>query len=385
MQISRRRKSYQAYKTWLQRGLLAGCMLFAPLANSAMQLVNPAPFESLRSVDIPEGDAWMNARFDIRNNQTITFGVRDPWDLLHQLSLTITYDRFSGIPLTTGNDILTGVDVTIVGAAANILSLNLQKGFKLLSAPRGAGVPTSSNNGNGVFVNGSAPDNSDDRRTFSLILDGDPVYQGDNWSIGFGASWEAPNPALATDYDVIITPRYQTSNAVRITSLTSNPPPPQAAGTTVTFTANAAGGSGSYQYRWWVFDGLVWTLVRDWQAGNTFSWTPSAPNNNYQITAWARNAGQTGDEPRGSASIDYPISGGSNSQVEIDSMTANPAPPQMVGTTINFTANATGGSGSYEYRWWLSDDGGSDWTLFRDWQAGNTFDWTPSTPNAVIW
>jgi hypothetical protein len=53
--------------------------------------------------------------------------------------------------------------------------------------------------------------------------------------------------------------------------------------------------------------------------------------------------------------------------------------PQMPGATVTFTATAAGGTAPYQFKWWLWD--GATWTVLEDWSTGNTFAWTPSTPN----
>jgi hypothetical protein len=72
---------------------------------------------------------------------------------------------------------------------------------------------------------------------------------------------------------------------------------PQLPGTTVTFTAIAAEGTAPYQFKWWLWDGATWTVLRDWSAGNTFAWTPSTPNPNYAVGVRVRSAGSTADQP----------------------------------------------------------------------------------------
>jgi hypothetical protein len=74
---------------------------------------------------------------------------------------------------------------------------------------------------------------------------------------------------------------------------------PRLPGTTVTFTATAAGGTAPYQFKWWLWDGATWTVLEDWSTGNTFAWTPSTPNPNSAVRVWARSAGNTADEPDG--------------------------------------------------------------------------------------
>jgi hypothetical protein len=50
-----------------------------------------------------------------------------------------------------------------------------------------------------------------------------------------------------------------------------------------------------------------------------------------------------------------------------------------LGTTVTFTVSAGGGTAPYQFKWWLWD--GATWTVLEDWSTGNTFAWTPSTPN----
>jgi cell wall-associated protease len=78
-----------------------------------------------------------------------------------------------------------------------------------------------------------------------------------------------------------------------LTSLTANRTAPQPAGTTITFTATASGGTAPYQFKWWLWVGTGWWVVRDWGAGNTYTWTPTVANAQHQVTVWARSAGQT--------------------------------------------------------------------------------------------
>ena len=90
------------------------------------------------------------------------------------------------------------------------------------------------------------------------------------------------------------------------TSLTS----PQPAGTSITFTAVATGGTGNYQYKWWIFDGASWFVVRSWDSTNAFTWTPGAANASYRVAVWIRNASSTTDSydnPSANGSIPFAI------------------------------------------------------------------------------
>jgi hypothetical protein len=158
--------------------------------------------------------------------------------------------------------------------------------------------------------------------------------------------------------------------------LTANRPAPQPAGTATTFTATATG-EGPFQYKWWVYDGAVWTIVQDWSTSNTFTWQPATANAAYIVGVWVRNASTTTDTEEASAVLPFAITGSASLQV---ALTADRQAPQMAGATITFTAAATAGLGPYQYKWWVYD--GALWTIVRDWSTASTFTWHPATANA---
>jgi hypothetical protein len=55
------------------------------------------------------------------------------------------------------------------------------------------------------------------------------------------------------------------------------PVSPGTALASVTFTATGSGSTAPYQYQFWLFDGLTWTMVQDWSAVANWTWTPTAP------------------------------------------------------------------------------------------------------------
>jgi hypothetical protein len=59
-------------------------------------------------------------------------------------------------------------------------------------------------------------------------------------------------------------------------------------------------------------------------------------------------------------------------------LTPNVASPQLVGTTVTFTAAASGGQGPYQYRWWVGS------TVVRNWSTNNAFAWTDGVGNYQI-
>ena len=58
------------------------------------------------------------------------------------------------------------------------------------------------------------------------------------------------------------------------------------------------------------------------------------------------------------------------------SLTSDIASPQTEGTSVTFRASATGGSGSYEYKFWeYSAATKWKWVVVRDFSASNEFVW----------
>jgi len=180
-----------------------------------------------------------------------------------------------------------------------------------------------------------------------------------------------------------------TTTVLRITGLTSNVASPQAPGKSITFTASASGGTAPYSYKWWLFDGTTWTLVRNWSTTATYTWTPTAAGENYRIGIWVRNATTTADTSAVNLSVPFAISGTSTTTVSsptptsslaITGLKSNVASPQAIGTAITFTASASGGTAPYSYKWWLFN--GTTWTMIRNWSTSATYTWTPTVANA---
>lgn len=157
-------------------------------------------------------------------------------------------------------------------------------------------------------------------------------------------------------------------------ALSANKTAPQAVNTTVTFTATPSGGQAPYAYRWAVWNGTAWT-VSAWGSSNQYAWTPSAVNPAYKVEVRVRSAWDAG-APELTKSMDFPISA-----AIITGLTNTPdkASPQLPGTTVTFTAAATGGTAPYQYRWAVWD--GAVWSVTA-WSTSNTYVWAPATANA---
>jgi glucose/arabinose dehydrogenase len=74
--------------------------------------------------------------------------------------------------------------------------------------------------------------------------------------------------------------------------------------------------------------------------------------------------------------------------IQVTALAANLASPQPAGTPITWTATVTGGSGSYQYRFWRRTTGG--YMIVQDYGPSATFTWTPGpadvgTHQVAVW
>ena len=164
----------------------------------------------------------------------------------------------------------------------------------------------------------------------------------------------------------------------RVTSVTPSART-ASAGSAVTWTVSAAGGTGPYTYQFFVSDGTTWTVGRNWDASNTWTWTPSATGT-FRFQVWVRNAGSTATYDNWLAF--GPVEVTAPSPLVVTALGADHAFPLPAGTPVMWTAAATGGIGPYSYQFYVFD--GSAWTLGRDWASGNTWTWTPQTPGTYM-
>ena len=152
-------------------------------------------------------------------------------------------------------------------------------------------------------------------------------------------------------------------------SLAASPGGAQAVGTPITVTATATGVT-SPTYRFWLWDGHTWSVIREW-GSNTVTWTPSVANPQTQLGVWVKPSSAAGDVWAAYGARPVPIAPATVS------LAASPGGAQAVGTPITVTATATGVT-SPTYRFWLWD--GHTWSVIREW-GSNTVTWTPSVAN----
>lgn len=113
-------------------------------------------------------------------------------------------------------------------------------------------------------------------------------------------------PISATSTPSTSTPT--TTNArVTTVTLSANKVSPQLKGTSITFTATPSGGVTPYSYKFYVWDGSTWLVVRGWSTSNTFTWTPTMVNPYYKVAVWVNSAGNSSDNYEATTSIPFSI------------------------------------------------------------------------------
>lgn len=167
-----------------------------------------------------------------------------------------------------------------------------------------------------------------------------------------------------------------------VASLTLVPdrPAPQSAGTAITFTATPAGGVAPYAYKWWLYDGVRWSILRDWTSSASFVWSPVSANSSYKLGVWVRSAGNSSDTDESNLSVPFPI--GQAATITAVTLSPDRTAPQPAGTTVRWTASATGGVAPVSYKWWVYD--GLQWTVLADWSTSAVVPWTPARPNEAF-
>jgi hypothetical protein len=116
-------------------------------------------------------------------------------------------------------------------------------------------------------------------------------------------------------------------------------------------------------------------MVQDYSASNTWTWNTSGlAVGTYTLDVYARDASSTaGYDAHISPNPTYVLQGAVCASV---SESASPASPQSPGTTVKFTAIATG-CPNPNYKFWLQAPGGG-WTVAQDYSSSNTWTWNTS-------
>lgn len=342
--------------------------------------VNATPGQRWRTVmsysDLCSDQGFYCAQIPYWANPTLTYqgaamgvasGTRSSADCYHNLAN----------PACDADDRLTLN--TTAPTVANFRQAIVPLQVTALTASRAAPIPLFSDvTWTATATGGTAP------YTYKFV-----VFNGSSWSVG--QDWSSTNtwqwtPAQSGDHAVQVWVRSAGSVAtydawlgastsvtfpLRVTSVTPNNASAPA-GSTVVWTAQTSGGYGAKTYKFFVYDGAMWRVARDWQASNAFAWTPSEAGT-YAFQAWARNDGSSAAYdawlPFGPYSVRPPTT------LTVTGIEPGLLSPVPAGTPVKWTARALGGTPPYTYKFYVFN--GSTWSVGQDWSASNAWIWTP--------
>jgi hypothetical protein len=121
------------------------------------------------------------------------------------------------------------------------------------------------------------------------------------------------------------------------------------------FVTAAAGGVGTYEYQFFLFEAGVPRVVQPYSQANTWTWdTTGVAAGTYGISVIARSVGSTAAS-EASNSLSYQILPASAPADNV-TLSASPANSATAGTMVFFNA-AAGGVGTYEYQFYLFEAG----------------------------
>jgi len=191
-------------------------------------------------------------------------------------------------------------------------------------------------------------------------------------SLGSTAAYEAYRSISYT----LTTP----TSPVTAVTVTSSPSSPQTVGTGITFTAAATGGvSPQYYFTWRNPVTGVWSVGQAYSGTSSWTWnTTGLPMGTYTIQVWAKSLGSTAAY-EAYRSISYTLS------IPVTAVTLTPVPaaPRKVGTSIVFTANATGGPPQYYFTWRSPITG--VWSVGQAYSSTSSWTWNTTGLPAGIY
>jgi hypothetical protein len=176
----------------------------------------------------------------------------------------------------------------------------------------------------------------------------------------------------AAGYDAYTgNPYTLTSTTCRSMTASAAPPSPQAVGTAVTVTASASGCTNPRYQFWTLAPAGSWTIVQPYSSSATLNWTTTGlPAGTYHYSVWVRDASSAS-----SYDTYFPGTAYTLTSTVCASVTASAAPasPQARGTSVTFTAVASGCPNA-RYQFWILAPSGS-WTIVRAYSSTATFNW----------
>lgn len=156
--------------------------------------------------------------------------------------------------------------------------------------------------------------------------------------------------------------------SVKILSFYTDLSIPQQEGTTVKLVANAVGGS-KLNYKFFLYDGKEWKVLREYASDSTYTWTPIEQGSyKFRVHVKDENSSNNYDDY---ADLVYEIK---SIPGRIKNLDTNIKSPQNVGSKILLTANAES-KAELLYKFCIYN--GKQWKVLQDYSTSKQYAWKP--------
>ncbi|MDD4161655.1 MAG: SdrD B-like domain-containing protein, partial [Methanothrix sp.] len=168
---------------------------------------------------------------------------------------------------------------------------------------------------------------------------------------------------VTANFEIALPP----NNAPVMSSLTADKDSPQVTGTAITWTAAASDPENDPLQFQFSLDGQV---VQDWSDSSVWSWTASAEQVGQHVIEARVRDGKHNAEGDGTVTANFEIALPPNNAPALSSLTADKDSPQVTGTAITWTAQASDPeSDPISYRFLVNG------TPATEWQSENLWTW----------
>jgi len=178
-------------------------------------------------------------------------------------------------------------------------------------------------------------------------------------------------PAKGFDSEKVVNFVIAPATTVQTMDVTVSPGTTVMAGTPLSFSAvNVSGGSGTYEYRFWLKDTSgTYSLSQAYSAANTRTLdTAGFVPGVYSMAVQVKSAGSANSFDLEKV-VNFVIA---PTAVQTMDVAVSPGTTVLAGTPLSFSAvNVSGGSGIYEYQFWLKDTSGT-YSLSQPYSAAGT-------------
>ena len=161
-------------------------------------------------------------------------------------------------------------------------------------------------------------------------------------------------------------------------SISSDVTPPVPEGTAITWTANASGGVGPYQYQFMRYtEGLGWSVAQPYSASNSYTWFPLQGTHAVQV--WVRNSGSSAAYDAYAGTSLFQIT---SPYPTITSFTSSVPLPPVLNVPVTWTATSSWSTG-VEYQF-VRYSVATGWQIAQPYSPVNTYTWYPPLGTSAI-